>query len=680
MKHTARFLGSLVVTAVMAGALAGCQVDPFAKAPGKLSATKPTDRPVGKPWAIDVPEQLEFTEGRKEEYTIQAYVPSPGVPKIAMADLPVGASFNSTTGILTWMPDYSAGNDSKDPSLDLRTYRARVLLSSTLEPQSVVEKMVLLVVHNVSRPLDLEWQQSMLQIREGTEFSTRVKIKSQDFPVGPFGFYVSGLPTGLQIVPDANDASIFNLKITPAMNTVTKDDAVVSGGFQGTWNAKVVVVDPSGKKTEVPVDFRVMDTRQNAVVSAPSMVQGVADVRFQITAEDPNLEATPLVTVEGPGIGSLTADAEDDGFISRRAIRWSNIPESALGKMHTIKVKSCVYGSRFTQDRCVTNNVSVKLEPQLLQEPAFDRSQWPVGEMRFLREGETLSIQLPVRNPNSDAYPMSYSIEPASMRTEVQFVGNQLVLKPTSKGFKQFNLVARLAQGLSRSEGFVFEALPKTWSRILVLGDSMKDPEVAGTLKVLPGVQVIDPLMQELNDRALALREAVVLGTSLLADPQAVAAAAPAIAKARVVMFQSPHLEALPVDIAQQLGKLGIQFRGRFNAVLGPNVPQLSTLPIQPASGSGLGSPSASLRLAGTLTAESSNPMILAVSPFSSCSALLSMSYQSSGLPGYTLPVAAKCSANSKTFVVSGVEWADLTTQAAFDQGIVARWMQEVLK
>jgi len=679
-----RLAGWGLSTLVLAGALSlgGCQENPFDTTPGRLSASKPAEHPVGKPWGIDVPEQMEFVEGRKDEYAIQAYVPSPAKPVLAMADLPVGARFNSTTGVLTWTPDYSAGNDSKDPSTDLRTYRARVLLSSTLEPYSVVEKMVLLVVHNVSRPVDLEWQQGLLQIREGAEFKARVKVKSLDYPSGPFGFYVSGLPSGLEIEKDPLDAATFQLRITPPLDTVTHSDDVVAGGFQSTWNAKVLVVDPSGKRTETPVDFRVLDSRQNAIISAPAMVQGVADVRFQISAEDPNREEAPSITVEAPAAGgTVTVDEDKDGLVARRSIRWNNIPEVALGKTHQFKIKACVYGSKYAQDRCVTHLTDVKLEAQLLKEPTFDRSQWQVGEMKFLREGETLRVRLPIQNLNPDNYPMSISVEPASMRTEVSFVGNEVLLKPMSKGFKQFTVVARLAQGLSRTEGFAFEALPRTWSKVLVLGDGMRDPEIAGTLKILPGAQVVNPVMQELTERVLALRETVVIGTSLLQDAQGLASADLALQRAKNIVIQSPKLDALPATVWQKLSQLGLSARGRFSAVLGPNVPQLNKVPVSPASGSGLSMPMQSVYAGGGLTQESANPMILAVTPASSCKTMVRMLYQPNvGLPAYELPVIARCDAPGKRWVVSGVEWADLAASSPADQSVVSRWFDEVLK
>jgi hypothetical protein len=677
LKRTAVSLSLLGLLAT----LSACQVDPFETAPGNLTPTKPVDRPVGKPWGIDVPDQMEFTEGRTDEYVIQAYVPAPARPVIAMADLPPGARFNASSGKLTWTPDYSAGNDSRDPSSDLKTYRTRILLSSTLEPQSVVEKSVLLVVHNVSRPVDLEWQQGMLQIREGVEFKTRVRIKSADFPQGPFGFFIAGLPSGLEISADPTDGAVFHLRVTPPMDTITHEDDLISGGFQGLWKARILVVDPSGKRTELPVDFRVLDSRQNALVSAPAMVQAVADARFQFTAEDPNREKAPLITIEGPNVGTLSVEDDDSGFISRRAVRWHNIPEAALGKNHQFKIKACVYGSRFSQDRCMTHVTEVRLEAQLLKEPAFDRAQWPVGELRYLRVGEQLRIKLPASNQNSDNYPLNFTIEPASMRSEVEYKLGEILLKPAQAGFKQFSITARIAQGLSRTESFALEVMPASWSRVLVLGDGLRDPEIVGTLKVFSGAQVMNPLLQELNDRALALRDAVVLGTSVFSDAQALAAAAPAIARARVLMVQTPVLEDLPADLAQTLSRLGFQVRGRYATVLGPNPPALTKFPVSAVAGAGLTIPYKPLQLSGTLTSESANPMLLTAAASGNCRAVVQGVYQSvPNLPGYELPLVLKCDQGGRRFVISGMEWGDLVPQTNMDQKIVSRWIEEVLK
>jgi hypothetical protein len=173
----------------------------------------------------------------------------------------------------------------------------------------------------------------------------------------------------------------------------------------------------------------------------------------------------------------------------------------------------------------------------------------------------------------------------------------------------------------------------------------------------------------------------VVLGTSLFEDPQAVAAAAPAIQRARVVMIQTPRLENLPQDLAQNLAKMGFQVRGRFSSVLGPNVPDLTKIPVSPLSSAGLTGPYKALALAGTLTSESRDPMLLTASPMSSCKAVLQMTYKAvPSLPAYELPVVLRCEAQGKKFIVSGIEWADLVPQTNMDQQIVSRWFEEVIK
>ncbi|NDG82090.1 MAG: hypothetical protein EBX44_09905, partial [Betaproteobacteria bacterium] len=164
------FLGAVV---------SGCQVDPFPN-DGRVAQDKPTERPVGKPWSIDIPDRLDFIEGEKTEYTIRAHVPAPAKPLLALVDLPVGASFEPASGLLSWRPDFFAGNDPKDPSADFRTYSIRVLLSSSSEPQSVVDKVIAVQVRNTPRPVEMSWNVRQFKMTEGKPFSASVEIKSQD--------------------------------------------------------------------------------------------------------------------------------------------------------------------------------------------------------------------------------------------------------------------------------------------------------------------------------------------------------------------------------------------------------------------------------------------------------------------------------------------------------------------
>ncbi len=665
--------------ALVALTLSGCQVDPF-PADGRISPEKPVERPVAKPWGIEVPERMEFLEGEASEYTIRAHVPSPAMPILAVAELPPGAVFDPATGKLNWEPDFSAGNDPRDPTSESRTYVSRVLLSSSLEPQSVIEKAMMLVVRNSARSVELEWSTPKFELTEGRNFSTTVTVKSEDYPAGPFQFFIGGLPSGVQVARDSRDPSRFKVDYTPGLDLVSRNDSFSGGVFSKTWKAEAVVIDPSGRKTLTNLDWKVIDSRLEPVISAPASVQQLDDIRLEALSLDPNLEDAPIVNVARPTFGTLDVTNETSGVTTRTSIRWHGIPEDRIGTTSSLEIRACVYGSSWQKNKCFTRSVLVKIEPRAISEPVVDRSRWMLGEVRYLREGSSLRLRIPVRNPNAGASGVSVSIEPESLRSEVQYVSGELVITPTTPGFRQFNINVRIPQGLSRIESFSYEALPRNWSRVLVLGDGLRDPEIAGTLGLVPGAQVVNPLMQDLNDRTLALREAVLIGTSLMSDSAAFAAAKPAIDRVPVVMMQSPKVDQAGPEFWSELGSIGLKLQGRIEAVLGSSFPGLALLPVSPASGSGLATPVGKLLLNGGLTTESVNPTLLA-STTSSCRALLNFSYAPvPSLPPYELPLAMKCERYGKRWIISGVEWADLAAHSAEDQKIVSTWMQEVLK
>lgn len=669
----------LASAALLSLTLAGCQVDPFPK-DGSITQQKPVERPVAKPWGIEVPERLDFAEGEASEYTVRAHVPAPATPILAVVDLPPGATFDSATGKLAWEPDYSAGNDPRDTTAESRSYQSRVLLSSSAEPQSVVEKSITLVVRNTARAVDLEWSASKFEMTEGRTFSSSVDIKSEDYPAGPFQFFITGLPSGVEVARDSRNPARFKVDYAPGLDLVTRNDNYSGGVFSKTWKAEAVVVDPSGRKTVTTLDWKILDSRLEPEISAPSSVQQFDDIRIQVLSIDPNLEDAPIVNVVKPKFGVLDMENEQEGFTTRTAIRWHGIPEDKIGTTSQLDIRACVYGSSWQKNKCFTKSVLVKIEPRAISEPVVDRSRWMLGEMRYLREGSSMRIRIPVRNPNAGASGYSVSIEPESLRAEVQYVSGEIVIAPTTPGFRQFNINVRIPQGLSRIESFSYEALPKNWGRVLVLGDGLRDQEVAGTLGLIPGAQVVNPLMQDLNDRTLALREAVVLGTSLLSDEAAFAAAKPALDRIPVVMMQTPKIDKAGTGFWSELGSIGLKLQGRVSVVLGSSFPGLALLPVSPASGSGLLPPVGKLLLSGGLTAESANPTLLTAAS-SSCKPVLHFSYAPvPSLPPYELPVAMKCERSGKRWIISGIEWADLAAQSAEDQKIVSTWMQEVLK
>jgi hypothetical protein len=648
---------------------------------GIIAEKKPVERPVEKPWGLDVPEELDLREGVLTEFTIQAHVPAPAVPVLAVADLPVGAEFDAKTGVLKWQPDFSAGNDPTDPLRGMRSYVVKVLLSSSLEPQSAIERTMELKVRDVIRPVEIRWQAPKLEMTEGTAFDTVVEIASLDEPQGPFQFLIAGVPAGVTIAPVLTNPTQFKVHFEPGFDLVGRGGSVSNGVISKTWQGEAIVIGPSGRKTVSAVDWRVIDRRMDPLVSAPDSLQQGDDVRIQVLSQDPNLETTPEVTVARPAFGTLDIENKSDGVTTQTAIRWHGIPESELGKTVTLQVSACVFGSSsWVKNRCARKSIAVTLAEKQVLEPEIDRSSWELGRVQYLREGTSLRIPLSIRNPNGGGSTFSVSIEPASIRSEVRYEAGALILSPRASGFKQFNLKVRLPQGGKRTESFGFEALPRSWSRVLVLGDSLRDAEVLGSVRVFKGAQVVNPLLQELNERMLALREVVVLGTSLLADPDALAAAKPAIEGVATVVVQSPSLGTLGSSFWKRFEAEGMKWQGRIGSVLGASFPGLAALPVRVSQGSGLSLPRGEVRLGGGLTPESANPSLLEQTG-GRCQKLLALAYAPvPSLPAYELPIIVRCQIASQRWILSGVEWGDFVMASPEDQSLAQTWAEEVLR
>lgn len=114
----------LLILSAAALGLAACGQNPF-PTDGKVTQGQ-IDQP---PYAMDAPEKVGCVSGKLCEFDVKASVlEEMGYPNIVMADLPIGATFNSHSGHFAWTPtlmDRESG----------RTITVYALLSTSSAPR-----------------------------------------------------------------------------------------------------------------------------------------------------------------------------------------------------------------------------------------------------------------------------------------------------------------------------------------------------------------------------------------------------------------------------------------------------------------------------------------------------------------------------------------------------------------
>ncbi len=682
------FKASLKASWIQVGAAASvlsllaCQSNPMPEL-GQMTSQKPVTKPVDKPWGIDCPDQLEFIEGQEGQFQVTGWVPAPGSPVLAIEDLPAGASFSAADQKLSWNPGFADGNNPRNPSLGYRDYPVRVVLFSSDEPRATITKSVLLVVHDTPRPVELTFSHADFKLTEGKEFTTDVTIKSSDFPVGPFELFANGLPSSAVISRSETDPSRYTVSYTPSMTDVLYTDAGWSGPTEKEFPISFVAFDPSGNKTVTDVIWNIRDVRKKAEFSAPdSVIQGL-DVNFLVTAEDPNGESAPTVTVITPGFGEVNLDESEDGLVTRMGVRWNKIPEDKIGKNFKLKFKACVHDTR-VQDLCSNHEVSVLFATSVMMAPEIDRTKWPLGQIKYVRKGDEIRIGVPVTDGNWPKLSTTVTIDPPALRGQITWNNGNLIIKANEAGVKQFNLIATNTMGRQDTESFNVELLPSTWSSTLILGDSLKDPEIQSTLRFFKNAQVLNPAMQVLDDRVLALRSTLVVGTSALSDSTQMEAIDHAVGLVKDVFIHSALVERLVQfggELSRQMGKVNLELQGRVSSVTSQQNPALDSLPLVTGENSGLASSANKMVLDGTLTSESRDPMTFKFKSSAGCKSLLDLEYKAvPSLPAYRLSVATSCSlGGGAKLIIAGFEWGDIQAKSSLDSGLAADWLDDIL-
>jgi hypothetical protein len=688
MKDSAlKLIGALSVLA-----LVGCNQDPFPET-GKISITPPkAPEVVIPPYVLDVPRSLDVYEGRVTEVLVRVNVQPGETAFLESFDLPQGSTFSASTGKFVWTPSFSDGNDPTNHSVSYRTHVMRFQLRSSANP-SVIQRTaeVKLTIHDVPRTFEVKSTSTTPAVREGEEIKLPVEVTSEDFPQGPFSVHIGGLPMGATIQKDATNPKKFVVAYTPSTETVRLSSSVgYDGRYHNVYPTEITVVDPRGTVAVLKQTWRVYDSRLNPRISTPIRVSQGLRANFTVSAEDPNGEIPPVITIANSAsfrgtfeVLPVQLPAEAGARpVSALAVSWKDVPVELNGTTATINVIACVKNSPTDTRACTTQAVQVELKDRVYRSPEMTRDKWSIGSVKYLRVGE--NIRLPLKIVDGESMSSlgndRVAIFPESMRSEVKWQNGELIVTPTTAGFKQFNVTGTSVMGMMRTESFIFEALPTTWPRTLILGESLSNPEVSKMLSMIDGFQVVNPTLQPLDERTLASRETLILTTNVLKeadlDAGVLAALDKAIQSAKTVIVSSPIAALLTGSFAQELAAAGLAFEGRFGQL--PGVPTLSSLSLYVGPSSTLEKPVRKVKLLGKLTDESVSPLVLKINAGSTCTQDLKLAANETDATHYT--VGAQCRrANGGRIVVLGFELGDAEPPSA-EALIVSKWAQKLVK
>lgn len=694
---------------VLALGLASCKQNPFPK-DGVISGDRLNQRAVLPPYGIDVLDVMDFAEGVKGEFNVKTWVPDGKEPQVTFYNLPQGAEFNKAESKLVWTPGYDAANSPNDLASRIRTYSAQIVVRSPEDPIASVQRTITLQVKDSPRKFQVEYlnvpTQGFFYLDEGKEFTGKFKIVSEDFPQGPFQLAMTGFPLGTTITQTAAGSNEYTVKYTPSSTDAKAVDGAktcyIASSTTNVWGdypcvesvGKVTAITPNAYQTESDVKWKIVDTRINPKVTAPTTVTQGADIGFAVTGVDLNGEGAPEITLRSalPNYGkfSMTADKKEGNNwqgppVTTVQINWKDIPSSKFGSSEDLEFRICAANTPtkwdattgkylYLKSLCVQAVVKVEFTATEHKAPIIVRDSSPFGTFIRVKVGTT-----------SQPYVVTVTdAEDVKNKVNVRFEGLNtgeaaLTLNNTSKltemtikpdlnkvGMRQFSLVATSAYGMMSREVFFLDALPANWKDAVLFGRG--DAEAKKLQTLVTNADYADAEL-EVNERTFASRSIMYIGTGALGSSR-VSGLEVGSQSVKHVVVSSPRAgEAVAAELAQEFKTLGFNVRGRVAS---------TGMVVNPVSGGALTQPAKkdTVTLAGTLTAESKMPATFRLATNSKCKTILEL-----GKPGEIGdPVGLVCErANKGKLIVLGFELGDLVTASA-DAGLVSKWIEEMFK
>lgn len=672
----------LLLGLFLCAAIVGCNQDPYPEIKntgegGRNPNEADPVRDVKEPLALAVDAQIELYEGRLLEYEIRVEVKEPGLPILWIEGLPAGATFDSETRILKWIPGYFDGNDPKDPTIKRRSYPITIWLRSTLNDIDKIKAEVILNVNDSPRPININGS-STARVNEGETLSYEFDIKDQDYPDGPFTVTTDSMPSNTKLVKV--DEKTYKLVFSPDYYHVNLKD----NGTNVRYTSKITVHNPAKHLADKTVDFTVYDKRLGVNVQTPNtaetpiLEQGL-DASFQIAAYDLNLEVTPEISLTSnkPGFGkfAVSLTENEDSFSSVLNVKWTDIPPQYNGEIVEVGYKACVLSSQYSSNNCSNGVVKLQVVVKDRKAPIISRDYWSQGELIYLGFNKSETRRLKITDGEDTRLKPTVEIFPEEMRQYVKWGNDSITLKFDKSGVFQFSVKATSPYKTSTTESFIVEVFPQDRSKFLFFADSTRDPEVKFYKEILPSLSLMNPYIQQINARNISDRETLIIGTSMLFDKEASGTILAAMKEVKNIVVASPLIDNMPEEFLTELQeKYNMDFIGRYTDL--PRTPEIEKTYF--AHTSQFQAPQDKVRLNLKASTESWNPLIFnggLDEPNKDCKGVLGLT--DNGNNPYVIGVVCQRT-NGGRLVLLGTEWADLKVIDA-DKAVPGAWFNTML-
>ncbi len=624
--------------------------------------------------AAVVPDFIHLKEGKERTHAFQVSVPEPGKPIITLKDLPPGAQFDAQTQTLSWTPGFFDGNNPEDPTIKSKSYKVGFELRSSVLAKEAITKEFHLVVEDVPRPANVESLSFTADVVEGQDLAYEFDIVDLDYPLGPFSVSISDFPPNsiLEKVTDVH----YIIKFHPDHQFVKIPNKFLE--FAG----EIFITNPAGHQTKKQVDFKVIDERLEPLMEVTeNLIQGL-DVSFQVMAHDPNDEMEPQINITSSldtQIGNYSKQIINDekSRTSVVKINWTEIPPSHNGETIEFDVKSCVKKeTKYDNSLCVTKKVKVRLDIKEKRPPIFARGQWKMGEVKYLNFSEYNNYYLSIKDADGYQYEPKIEIFPEEIREIVRWENNRIYIEPKVPGLYFFNIVATSEYNIQTSESFIFELFPQERSETLIFSDSTQDKETSFYKNTYAKINIMNPLIQNINERDYTKRETLILTTSVLKDEASLDRMLGAINYASNLIIATPLMNKLPDVLLKEIKEvLGITIKGRYNDF---NLPAIKDSVI--VTSQDFAKAQYDVGLSSDTSSESINPALFSVGveTYEGCKAIMEIT---NALRTFREGIGISCNRKGGgRIVLLGVEWADFKIHQDEDADLIKKWFNTAFR